>query len=447
MKKNILLILGFFFILLLVEIILLIYDPVNKAFIDALVVTISLLLIVDLSLLGIGFASYSLIFIYLPIVSLGIYGPLHLVQPVLNGPTGYIDRYFLFLFTGLIYFFFVWSILLVKRHKGYSGFDNQMIKASLAIQTNSTGLITFIFAIISLACTFIFLPGLPGGNYRSVVPNLLPGNAWNAVALIAYFFVLFGKRSWFRNLTLILVPGWFLLHFHRVDVLGLFIVYFVLSIQKIKFKRISLSFLTKNWRSLSIVVIGFILLLYIGLIRKLGWHWSSQLFFSSLGGIFNYLTVQDVLYSNASAMAYVGKNGTVPTLLYYFFRLLPSQILPSQFSTNLDAAYIVSTFTNTNRGMLIIGEFYLNAKYIGILLSPFVTYLIIFGGTALFGKLFGEKGKGVSYFVLIISASRIFWYGFIYFIKPLLLISPFFIFLYLFLIYIKKRYRILKPDR
>ena len=138
MKKNILLILGSFFILLLVEIILLIYDPVNKAFIDALVVTISLLLIVDLSLLGIGFASYSLIFIYLPIVSLGIYGPLHLVQPVLNGPTGYIDRYFLFLFTGLIYFFFVWSILLVTRHKGYSGFDNQMIKASLAIQTNST---------------------------------------------------------------------------------------------------------------------------------------------------------------------------------------------------------------------------------------------------------------------------------------------------------------------
>lgn len=444
MKKTIFLINCFIITILLFEMVVLAANPANFSVVTAIVIAVGFLFVVNLITLGIGFASYSLLLLYMSIVSLGIYGPLGQVQPNLNGTTKYIDQYFLLMFIGLVYFFIIWLILMVVGRKGYGEFDAQNLRASQVVRENSSHGITSIFAIISLFSAFVFLPGLPGGIYRSVSTNLLLGNAWNAVSLIAYFFVLFGKPNLLRSATLILVPSWFFLHFHRVDVVGLLVLIVVISFYHSGFKKITFKALMKNWRAVALAVSGFILFFYIGYIRFAGWKWSPTLFFMSLSGMFNYLTVQDVLYSGAAAFARTDKVGTIPSLLYYTVRLLPSQIVSNQYTANFDAARIVFNFTKTNGGMLVIGEFYLNAKILGLILAPIVTYFIIFGARWIMVRLFGDMGRGISYFILIVSVTRIFWYGFIYYIKPLLVISPFLILFFYFLVYLKNRYGVMK---
>mgnify|MGYP004592400971 FL=1 len=84
-------------------------------------------------------------------------------------------------------------------------------------------------AILSIIIAFPTMPFSFGNRFKA----LLPGNAWNHFAIIALLFVLTRVREYkFVAATYIFVIGWFLSHYERVDVLGLFIAILTVSIAK-----------------------------------------------------------------------------------------------------------------------------------------------------------------------------------------------------------------------
>jgi hypothetical protein len=160
---------------------------------------------------------------------------------------------------------------------------------------------------------------------------------------------------------------------------------------------------------------------YIGFIRSQGLGWDSNLLLKAIESLLNYPTVQDVVYAGAAAIDFAQSLNVQPTLLFY-----GAQLLPSFFSVGSlpDAARLVRDLHHTNYGMLIIGEFYLNFGWSGLLWGPFITLLYILAPLALMQRVFQTAGFAFAYYILLISLARIFWYGFIYYLKPVLLIAP-----------------------
>ena len=102
---------------------------------------------------------------------------------------------------------------------------------------------TYTYSIIAIIATLIAMPTLPFLESYERFNALLPGDAWNHIAIIALIF-LFPKLkdSKLVKFTYIFVIFWFLSHYERVDVIGLIIAIIILicirKIKKIKLKTI-----------------------------------------------------------------------------------------------------------------------------------------------------------------------------------------------------------------
>lgn len=386
--------------------------------------------VLDLHAFRIGFASFSLVLLFLPILSLLVFAPKQEVQPLFNSQTFLIDEHFHLLAFSAMFFYYIWSLLLVVGNKSFEKYDLKVLEY---ISSSSTSLLsTWFFSGVAVVSAIIYLPDLPGGSYHKLADSLLPGNAWNAVVAISYFFVIIGsKNSHMRKFALFFVPFWLLTHFARVDILGLLlIIYLILANMKNGklFKR------KMNVKKYVFIAIGLILFSYLGLVRHSGLVWDMTAIWDAIENLINYPTVQDVLYSTAAAIEVTHNSGTHNTLINYI-----PQLIPSFFGNPGEgAAYIVADAIHTNYGLLIYGEYYMNYLLAGVIAAPFVTFLVVFLPAVILRKLFGNFGFAIGYYLIVTAMPRIFWYGYIYYLKPMTIIVPVFIIVHLIIVNMEK---------
>lgn len=384
----------------------------------------------DLLVFKIGYASFSLMLLFLPIISLLGFAPNGEVQPLFNDPVQLIEKHFYILSFAAIFFYYVWSILLFLTNKSFKMYDFEVLNFFSKGTRNL--LATWFFSATSIISSIIYLPDLPGKAYQDLSESLLPGNAWNAVVAISYFFVLIGmKNSSLRNIALVFVPFWLLSHYARVDILGLILIMYILITNTKKGKI----YIQKNkFRKLGMLMLGVLIFSYLGLVRETGLIFDASVILDSFYNLINYPTVQDLIFSTAAAFEITEVYGDFYTLLNYIPQLVP-------FLSGLEtagASHIVASHIHTNYGLLVYGEFYMNYQLTGILIAPFVTFFIVFFPAYLLRKVFGGLGMALGYYMVVTTAPRVMWYGFIYYIKPMLIIVPLFVVIYLILINLEK---------
>lgn len=409
----------------------------EKYFIIILILYIFFKFILDLFTFGPGLTSYSLLFLFTPVVSLLIYGPKNEVATIFNANTGLINEHFHTILFGCIYFYYVWSYLFYFSQKKFKKFDMEIIPLFKQIKGNN--LSTYFFAVIALLASIIYKPTIPGQSYISLreVDPLIPGSGWNLVVVMAYFFTLIGnEKNIVRNIVLVIVPVWLIINYARVDIMGIFLFYLLFTIYRRKLYLKNNWFMDKNIAG-KFLVLGIIVIVfsYIGIVRNEGFHLSSDSLLRALSLTFNYPTVQDLIYSFAATVEVEDLFGTTSTIFWYFIKVIPSYFI----AFPEDASKYVQSMIFTNYGMHISSEFYLNFGVWGIIISPFMFYIMIFAPMKVMKKLFGPLGITISYYLLVMSTSRIYWYGYIYYIKPYFTIIPIFIVIHLFLCSIEKK--------
>lgn len=381
--------------------------------------------LMDIYIFKIGFASFSLVLLFLPIISLLGFGPIGEVQPLFNDRTHLIEKHFYALAFGALFFYYVWSILLAITNKTYRNYDAKIL--SYFSGTVHSLLATWVFSAITIISSIIYLPDLPGLAYKDLSPSLLPGNAWNSVVVISYFFVLMGvKESAIRKFALFFVPIWLLTHYARVDILGLLLILYLLLTATKKLDVIKSRF---SFKKAALIVGGLLVFSYLGLVRHTGLVFDTEALVESVSMLTNYPTVQDLVYSTAAAIEVTQLYGNFYTLMDYIPQLIPSFL--GFEAQSPEAGHLVASLIHTNYGLFVYGEFYLNFEVMGLVVAPFVTYLVIFLPALILRKLLGNFGASLGYYWIVLTIARVFWYGYIYYIKPLVIILPVFIILYL----------------
>ncbi|MFD1031305.1 hypothetical protein [Metaplanococcus flavidus] len=393
----------------------------------------------DLLIFKIGYASFSLMLLFLPIVSLLGFAPHGEVQPLFNDPTQLIEKHFYILAFSALFFYFVWSLLLLITKKSFAQYDFKVL--SFFSGASGSRLSTWFFSIVSIAAAIIYLPDIPGKAYQDLSESLLPGNAWNSVVAISYFFVLIGSRnSSIRNIALVFVPFWLLSHYARVDILGLILIMYIIITNT---KKGKLFIQTNKFRKIGILAVGVLIFSYLGLVRETGLIFDASAILDSFYNLVNYPTVQDLIYSTAAAIEVNQQYGNTYTLVNYIPQLVP-------FFSGLEtagASHIVASNIHTNYGLLVYGEYYMNYQVIGILIAPFLTFFIVFFPAYLLTKIFGGIGFALGYYMVVTTVPRVMWYGFIYYIKPMLIIVPIFIVIYLIIVNFEKELAVFGQKR
>lgn len=380
--------------------------------------------IADVLNFKIGFASFSLLLLFLPIVSILGFAPSGNVQPLFNDRTQLIESHFYTIAFAALFFYFIWSLLMLGTNRSFDKYDKEVLK--FFFRDSNSLLSTWFFSLVTITSAIIYLPDLPGRAYHEFSPSLLPGNAWNSVVAISYFFALIGvKGSALRKIALVFVPLWLLSHYARVDILGLILILYIILANTKKGQIYNTSFNLKNF---GFMAIGILVFSYIGIIRHNGLIFDGAAIIDSLAVLINYPTVQDLVYSTAAAIEVTHEYGSASTLINYIPQLMPSFF---GYEATPDAAHLVASYIYTNYGLFIYGEYYLNFQVIGIFLAPFLTYIVVFLPASILRKLFGDFGFSLGYYLIVTTIARVFWYGYIYYIKPMLVIVPVFILIYL----------------
>ncbi|WP_394121472.1 hypothetical protein [Planococcus donghaensis] len=381
--------------------------------------------IMDLYIFKVGFATFSLVLLFLPVISILGFGPIGEVQPLFNDRTHLIEKHFYTLAFGALFFYYIWSILLWVTNKAYRNYDAKILV--LYSGTVQSLLATWFFSVLAIVSSIIYLPDLPGKAYHDLSPSLLPGNAWNSVVVISYFFVLMGvKNSTIRKFALLFVPFWLLSHYARVDILGLLLILYLLLTAS---KRVDVIKSKFSFRNVALIAGGLLVFSYLGLVRHSGLVFDVEAILDSVSILVNYPTVQDLVYSTAAAIEVTHTYGNYYTLIDYIPQLIPSFFGIEAQSPQ--AAHLVAELIHTNYGLFVYGEYYLNFEIIGLIVAPFVTYAVLFVPSFLLKKFFGNLGMALGYYWIVLTIARVFWYGYIYYIKPLIIIMPIFIILYL----------------
>lgn len=381
--------------------------------------------IMDIYVFKVGFATFSLVLLFLPIISILGFGPIGEVQPLFNDRTHLIEKHFYTLAFGALFFYYIWSILLWMTNKTYRNYDAKILVFYSG--TVQSLLATWFFSFLTIVSSIIYLPDLPGKAYHALSPSLLPGNAWNSVVVVSYFFVLMGvKGSAIRKFAILFVPFWLLSHYARVDILGLLLILYLLLTATKRAGVIKSKF---SFKKAALIVSGLLVFSYLGLVRHSGLVFDVEAILDSLFILINYPTVQDLVYSTAAAIEVTHAYGNYHTLIDYIPQLIPSFFGIEAQSPQ--AAHLVASLIHTNYGLFIYGEFYLNYEMIGLILAPFVTYAVIFVPAVVMKKFLGNFGVALGYYWIVLTIARVFWYGYIYYIKPLVIILPVFVIIYL----------------
>lgn len=287
-----------------------------------------------------------------------------------------------------------------QNEKKVIGQNFSVVKSKLAI----------LFANLVAVCfSFVAFPYMPFTNAGvNRFDMLLPGHAWNQLAVVALLFNLENfRRSKWVQLTFAFVVFWFISHGERADMAGLMfgLLFRYLMIQK----RLKL-------RKLFPAVIGGLLLVYM-FVAVGNWRISGSKtsFVQSITGIFTFSTVADVAYLyNASIdyfMSGVRTGGRL--LLENLLKAIPFYQSKSDFTSLVNSIY-----PNAG-GEPIVSSALIDFGLIGVLLQTFIDFalirIILFKNSAFFQ---------MEYILLLCSIPRMVWYGRSYIFSGTLIFIP-----------------------
>lgn len=269
------------------------------------------------------------------------------------------------------------------------------------------------FATIAILATLIAIPSMPfqTADIRNVeLKALLPGNAWNHLAIVALIFAFPRfKDSKYVKFAYFFTIFWFLSHFERVDVLGIIIMFILLIIVNVDAKR------RKKMIGIVciIVVILFAVMTAIANIRV-----NKKVNFNDLiKSIFIQSTVSDIAYTYNAAIQYNIDHGNLFGKTYKNYLVEAIPLLES----DMDVEKMLRNEYSTVGGNYLLGEPVLNFGILGVILFKIVELLILY-------NLVKRKHK-INYFwylFLIATIFRSIWYGLSYIELGMLYMVPIF---------------------
>lgn len=270
----------------------------------------------------------------------------------------------------------------------------------------------YLCCAIAIVCSIIAFPKMPfsfSANER--FEALLPGNAWNHLVIVSLIAVVSElKKNHIVQCTYLFVAFWFLSHYERVDIIGIFILLIVLIMIKIKGK-LKLGNIIK----ISIVLLGiFTLLTYIGETRMGN---SSFSFKYILHKLVSQNTASDIGYGFNSSCDYVLHHQLLygKSYLVYFLEAIPI----FNFEELHVGAMLVNLY-NTPGGEFFLSEPMMNFGILGVAIIPNIYISVIYW----FIKKNSKYRKFV-YLFLIATAFRYLWYGVSYIETALIWFIPF----------------------
>lgn len=265
--------------------------------------------------------------------------------------------------------------------------------------------------IVAIIFTFVAFPRLSlATNASERFDMLLPGHAWNQLAIVALIFNLSSfKESTSVKLTYLFVISWFLINGERADITGLIIG--ILLIYFLSGKRSSEHKHNKYVFQLIFIIIFFILLNYIGHLRN-GQNITLVKSFTSL---FITPTLADVGYLYNVVFDYINR-----------FGLLNGKLLLA----NIESAV---PFININDfSEIITASKYINPGGEPLLAEPIMDFgilglpIISILDFVIFRLLIHCRNSFFKYEFLIILCSipRMVWYGRSYAFSSILFFGP-----------------------
>ncbi len=282
----------------------------------------------------------------------------------------------------------------------------------------------YIFCFIAIAATIIYLPRfsfMTGLNNETRFNHLLPGNAWNYVAIVAILFTTLSRKlSVVQIVTYLFVIFWFFLNYERVDMLGLALLLFlryyryileVPIIKRIKYKKT--------------IFVSLVSILLIFLFAST--HIRERREFDILDiakDFFVQSTSCDIMHVFNTSFEYVDNIGMAhgETYMNYIYKVIPG------IENDLDYSRVLNNYIPNPGGGYFLSEPYMNFGYVGIFI-----FSIIFIGCAYFMVRKSYAYTYLMYACLTAAIFRVMWYGLIYIHKSFIMIIPiFFLFMFVF---------------
>lgn len=316
-------------------------------------------------------------------------------------------RYELMCTIALIYNFILLIYILNTRI-----LENEEILLKHKVQENMIfSTICSIFAIIFSIIAFPSLNFSFGTSAR--FDSLLPGNAWNHMAIISLIFAMPNfKKSAIVKFSYAFCIIWFLSHSERVDMIGLILALIIMLLLngRESAKKI-LSF--RNWKYYLVGIIIIFVFIYIGEYRG----GRTEFDISKLTRkILIQSTAADIGYVYNTAILHTEYNGYShgKTYLLYIYKLIPFMS-----ASSFDASSILRNTYGTPGGIFILAEPYMNFGIIGIIVFAIVELTII--------NSIVKKKRDYNFFLyvfLLATPFRVTWYGLMYIEKGVVYIIP-----------------------
>lgn len=267
--------------------------------------------------------------------------------------------------------------------------------------------------LIGIVFTIVAFPRLGFDNSSTRFDMLLPGHAWNQLAIVALLFNLpYLKTKKSVQLTYLFVISWFLIDGERADItgliLGLLVFYLMKKAQqktKISFKQYLLSFL--------------FLLIFVGLLNiivSLRQNNQSMEFSDLIRGVLITPTTADVGYLYNVSIDFFKKFGLLNGKI--FISNLQS-IIPLADPVGFDKIIISANYANPG-GEPLFAEPIMDFGMKGIFFIPILDFLIFYFFVSR-KNIFLKK----EFLVILCLIPRIVWYGRGYAYTSVLFFVPF----------------------
>lgn len=306
----------------------------------------------------------------------------------------------------LIYLYNIISYIWISYTKILDN-ESELLKENYNLKKFST----YFCCILAIVTTIIAFPGLPFD--KAYVTNrfngLLPGNAWNHIAMVSLLFLLPNlKKNNIVKITYIFVIFWFLSHYERVDIIGLLLtcfIYFLVRKRTIKFK--------------TYIFVGLIAITTIFTMVYLGEARVDESKKISITDMFRKTLVQntaaDIGYVFNSSIEYVKNEELLKGKTYgtYILELLPF------VDSNQRCDKILNEKYNAPGGEFILSEPIMNFGLIGGIVFQLVEFGIY---TIILSKK--SKYRFFVYIFLIMTVFRTSWYGWVYIEKAIVYFIP-----------------------
>lgn len=258
---------------------------------------------------------------------------------------------------------------------------------------------TQICCIIAILASFVAFPTLPFiFNVENRFRALFPGNGWNHIALIALIVIIQNiKKYRFVMITYGVVVFWFLSHYERSDIIGLFLLQIVLYVSNGMKDR-------KCWRllfkAIICIMMAFIVFTVLGEIRM-----SSEpiSMLTILKKLITQNTASDIGYMYSISCDYVLEHGLLFGRTYIRYVL---ETIPMINTVNFNATELLGKYYAVPGGLFFLSEPLINFGFWGVVIIPNLQIALIY---FMINKY--SDYAYVSYLFLLATPFRYLWYG------------------------------------